>query len=113
MALSAQAATGLALLLHELAPNATKHGALSVAEGHVTVAWTLTGGQDEERLTLRWHEQGGPPVTPPQRRGFGSRLIESELSGAAGQMVRLAYEPGGAICAVEVPTASLRSASKG
>lgn len=108
--LSAQAATALALVLHELATNATKHGALSAPEGRVAVAWTLSGGAEEERLRFLWRERSGPRVEPPRRRGFGSRLIEGGLAGAAGQVVWLAYEPAGASCEIEVPTASLRGA---
>lgn len=111
--LSARAATALALMLHELATNATKHGALSAPEGRVAIGWTLSGGAEEERLRFTWRERGGPPVEPPRRHGFGTRLIEGGLTGAAGQTVRLAYEPAGASCEIEVPTASLRDASGG
>lgn len=94
VALSAQAATALALILHELATNAAKHGALSTGEGRVAITWTLTGAAgDEERLRLRWQERGGPPVEPPRRQGFGTRLIEEGLRGASDGTVRLAYAP--------------------
>lgn len=67
-------AVGLALVLHELATNAAKYGALSVEAGEIAVAWTVP--EPSRRLELTWSERGGPPVTPPRRRGFGSTLIE-------------------------------------
>jgi two-component sensor histidine kinase len=68
--LGPQAAQMLALVIHELATNATKHGALSSAEGRVTVAWVLDN--DTPVLRFRWHERGGPLVVPPERVGFGA-----------------------------------------
>ncbi len=62
---------GLALLLHELATNAVKHGALSVETGQVSITWEKT----DPGLVLRWQETGGPPVSPPSTRGFGLKLI--------------------------------------
>lgn len=84
--LNAQAAMSLALLLHELATNATKYGALSTQEGWVEIDWTAKreASQDTKalRLDLTWRELGGPPVIPPAQRGFGSRLIERGLASA-------------------------------
>lgn len=77
--LSAEAATALALALHELATNATKYGALSTPAGRVELRWRLEG-RDRRGLRLTWRETGGPPVTPPSRRGLGSRLIETNLA---------------------------------
>src|SRR5207253_2357687 len=75
---SASAAQGLSMALHELATNATKYGALSVSNGRLTVTWSLdcaTGA-----LKLRWEERGGPPVaSPPRRRGFGTRVLEGTI----------------------------------
>jgi two-component sensor histidine kinase len=68
-----KAATSLALILHELATNAAKYGALSRQEGRVTIA----GLRESGRLLLTWQERGGPPVEgPPARRGFGTVLAE-------------------------------------
>ena len=67
----------LSLVLHELATNATKYGALSVPDGCVSLQWQL----DAEGLSIRWRETGGPPVTAPMQLGFGSRLIDMGLSG--------------------------------
>jgi PAS domain S-box-containing protein len=70
--LGSEMALHVALVLHELATNSCKYGALSGAEGQVTVSWTVRGGE----LQLRWLERGGPPVNVTARRGFGSMMIE-------------------------------------
>ena len=96
-----------AMVLHELATNAAKHGALSALGGRVEVRWCegrLAGGDGV--LRLRWAETGGPPVAgAPARRGFGSRVIESTLSHQLGGAVRRAWDAGGLVCDVEVPLA--------
>jgi two-component sensor histidine kinase/integral membrane sensor domain MASE1 len=92
--LGSSRALGMAMALHELGTNAAKYGALSVAGGRVSVAWSLDG--DEVRLT--WQEADGPPVTPPQRRGFGSRLIEKGLARELNGEVELRFEPQGVRC---------------
>jgi two-component sensor histidine kinase len=75
----------LALILHELATNATRHGALSAPEGTVRLDWATETSGEGTRVRLRWTESGGPPVEPPKRRGFGTRLLttlaEYELDG--------------------------------
>lgn len=98
----------LGMTLHELVTNAAKHGALSVPDGEVHVAWeviTIEGGG--RRLRLTWSEAGGPPVTQPSRRGFGTRLIgtsiERELDGA----VQFDFAREGLRCSVDVPLSSL------
>lgn len=68
----------ISLLLHELATNSVKYGALSVDTGKVLLDWTAEGGT----FTLCWVEQGGPPAKPPTRRGFGSRLIGLGIANA-------------------------------
>jgi two-component sensor histidine kinase len=73
--LDATTAQGLALILHELATNAAKHGALSRPTGIVTVQWSREA-RSPTALTFRWVERGGPPATPPERRGFGTKLLE-------------------------------------
>ena len=89
--LSAQQALSLALVIHELATNAAKYGALSAAGGRVEVAWRLEAG----RLSLAWVERGGPTVTTPTRRGFGSRLIERTASHELGGRATARYRPEG------------------
>jgi two-component sensor histidine kinase len=89
-----QAATAVALALHELATNAVKYGALSAPAGRVVVEWRLDGGSDDE-LHLSWRESGGPAVVPPPNRGFGSQLIERNLAEALGGSARLEFAPEG------------------
>ena len=89
------AALALAMLLHELATNATKYGALSTATGRVRLTWTFDA--DERIVRLTWTETGGPPVAPPARQGFGSRLIARALRDLRGA-VALRYEPAGVVC---------------
>jgi two-component sensor histidine kinase len=72
-----RAALSLSLLLHELSTNSIKYGSLSAPDGRVVVSWRVDGGSDE--LVLSCSEHGGPPVRPPGRRGFGSRLIATGL----------------------------------
>ncbi|MBS0644097.1 MAG: PAS domain-containing protein [Proteobacteria bacterium] len=97
--LPADQATPLGLVLHELATNAAKYGALSTASGSVRLHWTIVDGP-QRQLRLVWQEQGGPAVTPPTRRGFGGTLIERSLAGAA---VRREFLPDGLVCTIELP----------
>ncbi|HEY3947593.1 sensor histidine kinase [Phenylobacterium sp.] len=89
-------ALALSMALHELATNAVKHGALKAPEGRVAATWSEADGQ----FCLSWRESGGPPVTPPTRRGFGSRLLEEGLMHELGGRTRLAYHPDGVSCEV-------------
>lgn len=97
------AALTLALIVHELATNAGKYGALSVGTGSVRVQWELDTGTLEPIVRLRWIERGGPPVRPPTRFGFGRRLIERGLGGASNDEVRLRYEPEGVVYELAAP----------
>jgi two-component sensor histidine kinase len=96
----AKAAMSLALILHELATNAAKYGALSTREGQVTIAWGITGDVADPTVTLRWSEAGGPPVVPPTRTGFGTRLIGRGLAGNFGGEVALDYSTTGVVCTI-------------
>ncbi|THD64281.1 HWE histidine kinase domain-containing protein [Phenylobacterium sp.] len=98
--LSSKTALSLAIALHELATNALKYGAWSVAAGRVVIAWSRAEG---ERLHLEWRETGGPPVAAPTARGFGSRLIERGLAAELSGEVRLVFDPAGLICRVDAP----------
>jgi two-component sensor histidine kinase len=94
--LPARQAVAVGMLLHELATNAAKYGALSVPEGRVEVRWTLREGPGgARRLDLAWEETGGPPVRPPTRRGFGTQLIERAIARDLGAEVVADYAPGG------------------
>ncbi|HEY0412034.1 MAG TPA: HWE histidine kinase domain-containing protein [Allosphingosinicella sp.] len=103
--LSPRAALALALALHELGTNAAKHGALSRDGGRIAIAWR----EDGDSLLLDWKESGGPPVTPPEQRGFGSRLIEQGLAADLGGSARLAFEPDGLRCRIEASLDAVRA----
>jgi two-component system, chemotaxis family, CheB/CheR fusion protein len=85
--LRAQAGVALIMILHELATNAAKYGALSTSHGTLDVNWEREDGNGRPQIRLRWIEAGGPPVKTPSRRGFGSELIRRstthELHGQA------------------------------
>src|SRR5215208_410366 len=99
--LDAQAAVHLALVLHELATNARKYGALSNPNGRLSVKWELrtNGGR---KLILDWKESGGPTVTAPKERGFGSTLIEKTLQSHGGQ-VSISYAADGVSSQISMP----------
>jgi PAS domain S-box-containing protein len=99
--LSPSMALSLSMVLHELATNAVKYGALSVPGGKVRIEWTVTPGPDGARLTLTWTECGGPPVTIPTRRGFGSRLIERCVASERSGKARIDFAPEGVVCRIE------------
>ncbi|MGH1569654.1 sensor histidine kinase [Methylobacterium sp. P31] len=100
----------LALMLHELGTNAAKYGALSVAAGHVGISWDVADEADGPILRFRWQETGGPPVTPPTRTGFGTRLIARSLAHSFGGTARLSYPPEGAVLTFEAPLDAVTAA---
>ncbi|MFT4933678.1 MAG: PAS domain S-box-containing protein [Pseudoalteromonas distincta] len=95
-------AIAMALAFHELATNAAKYGALSNAAGQVDLSWTVSEQSDPRRLALTWRETGGPPVTPPTRRGFGTRLIQRGLAAEFVGEVRMDFQASGLVCQVDV-----------
>ena len=103
--LSSTIALTLALLFHELATNAAKYGALSSPAGHLSVNWVVSKAQ----LSFKWHESGGPAVSAPNHRGFGTRLLSGALDHFDGKL-HMAFEPTGVICTIclrlaeDVPT---------
>jgi two-component sensor histidine kinase len=98
-------ALSLSLVLHELATNAAKYGALSVPEGRVRLSWQIEHADEDKRLRLRWEERGGPPVTPPQRAGFGTELIRRAFSFELDGTADLVFEPQGLRFEATVPLA--------
>jgi len=95
----------LAMAFHELTTNAAKYGALSVPAGRIEIRWQPVGGDDGKRPSLKidWIEHDGPAVTEPQRRGFGSKLIEGSIAAEHGGSARLAFEPSGLRCEIVIP----------
>lgn len=101
--ISPKTALALTLALHELGANAVKYGALSNDAGHVAIRWSSYDGDDGPRMRLEWREEGGPRVTAPSHRGFGSRLIERGLAGELNGTVALGFPPEGLHCTVDAP----------
>jgi PAS domain S-box-containing protein len=102
--LQSKSALTLAMVFHELATNAAKHGALSDGfSGHIEIAWRVEPNPEADRMWLRWKESGGPPVVPPRSQGFGSRLIEGGLAQDLNAEVTVAYEHAGVICQIVMP----------
>lgn len=97
--LSPNGAVALAMIFHELATNASKYGALSREAGRVTIAWRREG---RTRAIIRWEEDGGPPVSPPQRKGFGSRLVTASLKGELAGSATFDYAPEGLTCVLTI-----------
>lgn len=91
--LRADAVQNLGLALHELATNASKHGALSTPHGEVAIRWQLE--ETDERIRFSWRESGGPPVVPPRRRGFGRVVIEQIVPRALNGSGSLEFQPSG------------------
>jgi PAS domain S-box-containing protein len=112
MRISPKATVALSMVLHELAANAARHGALSVTSGKVTLAWGIKTGKRGPNMILNWRETGGPPIVEPERRGFGMRLVErsivQELSGNAD----ISFAPAGVLCILSFPVASEDAATR-
>jgi len=92
----------VAISLHELATNAAKYGSLSAADGHLEIAWSRTA---DGRLSLRWIESDGPPVTPPTHRGFGTGIMENIIAGQLKGEVRFDWRDQGLTCEIALPLA--------
>ena len=100
--LNPASAQAIGLALHELAANAGKHGALSTDEGHVDVGW----GTDDDTLIMSWTERGGPPVSPPKRRGFGSTVMAGMAEQTVNGKVDLDYASSGLTWRLTCPAAN-------
>jgi two-component sensor histidine kinase len=101
IAVGAQAATNIALVLHELATNAAKYGALSVPGGRVRVSWAVAKG----RVVISWEEKDGPMITaPPERKGFGSALVHKSVNGGLQGDLVFHWNPDGLVVLVSAET---------
>ena len=100
--LSPKAALALTLMLHELATNAAKYGALSDAGGRVDVHWWLQASE-HPAIQLHWSEHGGPIVAPPSRKGFGHTLIERSIRYELDGSARLSFPPEGMQAEISFP----------
>ncbi len=102
-----KAAIAFAMLIHELATNAAKYGALSIPTGRLDVKWHREGAGAVGVLTLDWVERGGPPALPPERKGFGSRMIDRVVTGELGGTFDARYGPDGFACRIAIPLSML------
>jgi PAS domain S-box-containing protein len=106
--LTAAATQAIAMVLHELATNAAKYGALSTSDGRVSVNWDRrSSGNPAENLMIAWREIGGPPVAAPIQSGFGTNLIRNLIPHELGGTVDLAFASDGVYCKVEFPVERL------
>ena len=103
VALQPALAVTFSLALHELCTNAAKYGALSVQDGLVEIVWVVHGHGGDARLQVTWTESGGPPVTAPTRKGFGTRLIQRALAMELSGEVTVLYLPTGIVCTIDAP----------
>ena len=108
--LGPRAALAFALMLHELGTNAVKYGALANAHGRVEVSWSKRHAAEGVFLHFIWSEHDGPPVAPPERRGFGTRLIERGLAAELGAAVKLDYAAGGVVLTLDASLAAMQPA---
>ena len=99
----------MAMVLHELATNAAKYGALSTKKGRVSVQWDRRPNGNSPRLVLAWQEIGGPPVAAPENSGFGTSTIRDLIPYEFGGAVDLTLARGGVRCRVELPAHWLTS----
>jgi signal transduction histidine kinase len=110
--LSPNAAVTLNLAFHELATNAVKYGSLSTSAGRVDVDWKIDDATSPSAVVIEWRESGGPEVSTPTRRGFGSRLIERGLAHEFSGECELRFRPEGLHCRIRLPlSAKLKAAA--
>ena len=92
------------MVLHELATNAAKFGALSAKDGCVAVRWDhLRNGGTQSRLRIQWEESGGPTVRPQARSGYGTSVIRNLVPYELGGRVDIVHAPDGVRCTIEIP----------
>lgn len=96
-------ALAVAMAIQELGTNAVKYGALSSESGRIAISWSVAMQDGAMRLELTWQETGGPPVSEPERRGFGTRLIERSLAQELHGDVSITFAPTGVVCTVNAP----------
>lgn len=103
--LRSDSTVALHLVFYELTTNAAKYGALSHGAGKIEVRWQIVEDEMQPMLSIDWRERGGPSVLPPERRGFGSRLIAQSATQLGGK-IDLDYDPSGLRCALRLPLAA-------
>ena len=109
--LNPRVAQTFTLLVHELATNATKYGALSRPDGQIAIHWSIEGVGADARFRFQWQELNGPPVVPPTRQGFGRILLEKAAAQEFGVLPKVRFAPEGLIYEIEAPLWKLLSES--
>jgi two-component sensor histidine kinase len=110
--LNLSATQGFALVIHELATNAAKHGALSTPAGTVAIHWSVNERSNAPQFSFSWQESGGPPVVPPERKGFGTTLLKSAIGGAEAAP-NIEYAPKGVHYTLEAPLSAIAAVPAG
>ncbi len=105
--ISAAAAQNIGMAMHELAANAGKYGALSNGSGCVNIEWSLSSQEAGSTFTISWRERGGPPASPPDKRGFGSTVISRMVMESLNAKVDLEFKPEGLSWRLECPAAEI------
>lgn len=101
--LKPQTAMSMSMVLHELATNAARHGALRTETGRITVGWDVTPANGASQVQLLWSEAGGPPVSPPRKLGFGTQLIRRSIQLELDGEADLSFPPDGMVCQMRFP----------
>lgn len=101
---SAKTTRSIAMIIHELAANAVKYGALSVTTGRIEIKWAVDA---DGGLRIVWTESGGPPVSEPSRHGFGTSMIDRVVTGQHGGTVDFAWQTEGLVCTIRLPRKAL------
>ena len=101
--LNPKVAQTFALLVHELATNAAKHGALSQAGGRIEIHWSIEGAGAAARFKFQWQERDGPPVIPPTRQGFGHIVLETAAAQDFGAQPKIRFAPEGLSYEIDAP----------
>ncbi|MES2290632.1 MAG: HWE histidine kinase domain-containing protein [Pseudomonadota bacterium] len=109
--LNPQAYSTMALVIHELVTNSTKYGSLSVPEGRVTISWNRDNEAGD--LIISWNEAGGPPVTAPTRKGFGTTIIDRSIPYDLGGAAKVEYKPTGVEAQFRIPGRHVSDAKGG
>jgi two-component sensor histidine kinase len=104
-AIAPRAAIALGLVIHELATNAAKYGALSTRDGHIDV---VAVGGDADSFRMEWRESGGPAVAVPTRKGFGQNVISRSLQYMPTGGAEVEFRPEGVVCRISLPSEDLR-----
>lgn len=101
--LTSRQGLGLSLMLHELGTNAAKYGALSKRDGWLSISWRIEDTAQGRLMRLQWRERHGPLVKPPEKQGFGTRMLERTCLHELGGEVEFDYAPEGLTCGIEFP----------